>query len=58
MQSLTDDQQHVLALRFGQDMPIQAVAQALGKTEGSIKQLQARAIAALARRMQTGTADQ
>jgi RNA polymerase sigma-70 factor, ECF subfamily len=50
--TLTTDQQHVLALRFGQDMPIQDVAHMLGKTEGSIKQLQARAIAALARRMQ------
>lgn len=54
MKALTEDQQHVLALRFGQDMPIQDVARTLGKTEGSIKQLQARAIAALARRMHTG----
>lgn len=41
----------MLALRFGAAQPIQAVADALGKTEGAIKQLQARAVAALARQM-------
>ena len=51
MTELTDEQQHVLALRFGYDMPIQEVAKTLGKTEGSIKQLQARAIAALSRKL-------
>ncbi len=51
MGRLTDEQQHVLALRFGAAQPIQAVADALGKTEGAIKQLQARAVAALARQM-------
>jgi len=48
---LTEEQQHVLGLRFGYNMPIQEVARALGKTEGAIKQLQARALAALARTM-------
>ena len=48
---LTEEQQNVLALRFGYDMPIQEVARTLGKTEGAVKQLQARAIAALARRL-------
>lgn len=51
MAELTDEQQHVLALRFGYDMPIQEVARTLGKTEGAIKQLQARAVAALARKL-------
>ena len=51
MRQLTEEQQHVLSLRFGYEMPIQEVARALGKSEGAIKQLQARAIAALARRM-------
>lgn len=55
--SLTDEQQHVLALRFGHELPIQEVARTLGKTEGAIKQLQARAIAALARRMSPGMVD-
>jgi len=48
---LTEDQQNVIALRFGFDMPIQEVAQTMGKSEGSIKMLQARAIAALSRKM-------
>lgn len=52
--TLTDEQQHVIALRFGHELPIQEVARTLGKTEGSIKQLQARAIAALARKMAPG----
>nr|WP_238530520.1 sigma factor-like helix-turn-helix DNA-binding protein [Oscillochloris trichoides] len=52
--SLTSEQQHVLALRYGQEMPIQEVARTLGKTEGAIKQLQARAIAALTRKLTSG----
>jgi RNA polymerase sigma-70 factor (ECF subfamily) len=54
MSDLTDEQQNVLALRFGHEMPIQEVARTLGKTEGAIKQLQARAIAALARKLSPG----
>ncbi len=50
MQELTEEQRHVLGLRFGADLPIQEVARTLGKTEGAIKQLQARAVAALARK--------
>jgi len=48
---LTEEQQNVIALRFGYDMPIQDVARTMGKSEGAVKQLQARAIAALARKM-------
>jgi RNA polymerase sigma-70 factor (ECF subfamily) len=51
MATLTEEQQHVIALRFGQNIPLQQVAQMMGKTEGAVKQLQARAIAALARKM-------
>ena len=51
MQDLTEEQRHVLSLRFGADMPIQDVARTLGKSEGAIKQLQARAVAALARKL-------
>jgi RNA polymerase sigma-70 factor (ECF subfamily) len=51
IQTLTEEQQHVIALRFGQGMPIEQVARTLGKTEGAVKQLQARAVAALARRL-------
>lgn len=46
---LTEDQQQVLALRFGYEMPIKEVAELIDKSEGSVKMLQARAIAALAR---------
>nr|WP_255604078.1 sigma-70 family RNA polymerase sigma factor [Oscillochloris sp. ZM17-4] len=52
--TLTGEQQHVLAMRYGQGLPIQEVARALGKSEGAIKQLQARAIAALTRKMAPG----
>ncbi len=50
---LTDDQQDVLALRFGFGMPIKEVAETMNKTEGSVKMLQARAIMALSRRLET-----
>jgi RNA polymerase sigma-70 factor (ECF subfamily) len=51
IQALTEEQQHVIALRFGEGLSIERVARMLGKTEGAIKQLQARAVAALARQM-------
>ena len=54
---LTDEQQHVIALRFGHEMPIQEVARTLGKSEGAIKQLQARAVAALARMIVPGAGE-
>ena len=46
---LTEDQQRVLALRYGYEMSIREVADTLGKTEGSVKQLRARAITALSK---------
>jgi RNA polymerase sigma-70 factor (ECF subfamily) len=51
IQDLSEEQRHVLSLRFGSDMPIQEVARTLGKSEGAVKQLQARAVAALARKL-------
>ena len=57
MQDLTEEQRHVLSLRFGSDLPIQEVARALGKSEGAVKQLQARAVAALARRLSPKVVD-
>lgn len=48
---LTQDQQEVISLRFGFEMPIKDVAKTMGKSEGAVKQLQARAIAALSRLM-------
>jgi RNA polymerase sigma-70 factor (ECF subfamily) len=47
MERLTEDQRDVLALRFGFDMPIREVAETLGKSEGSVKMLQARALTTL-----------
>lgn len=56
---LTTEQQHVLALRFGDGRSIKEVAKMLNKSEGSIKMLQARAIASLSDRLQSarGTAN-
>lgn len=54
MAYLTEEQQHVIALRFGHELPIGEVARVTGKTEGAVKQLQARAIAALARTLMPG----
>lgn len=51
---LTDDQQHVLALRFGYGLPIREVAEIISKSEGAVKMLQVRAIAALAQEMEPG----
>lgn len=54
MTTLTEEQQDVLALRFGYEMPIREVAETMGKSEGAIKQLQARAVSALSRRLSRG----
>ena len=51
---LTEEQQEIIALRFGYEMSIRDVAETTGKSEGAVKMLQARAIAALSRRMQPG----
>lgn len=51
LHELTDDQRTVIELRFGYEKPIKEIAETLGKSEGAIKQLQARGVAALARNM-------
>lgn len=56
MQALTEEQQQVLALRYGAGLPILEAAEAMGRTAGAVKQLQARAVAALARQMTQRTA--
>jgi RNA polymerase sigma-70 factor (ECF subfamily) len=48
---LTDEQQQVVQLRYGFEMSICDVAAEMGKSEGAVKQLQARAVASLARKM-------
>jgi len=51
MRELPEGQQKVLALRFGYGMRHKEVADTLSQSEGSVKMLQARAIAALARKL-------
>jgi RNA polymerase sigma-70 factor (ECF subfamily) len=50
--TLTEEQRQVIAMRFGYEMPVEAVAQTLGKSAGAVKMLQARAISALTRILQ------
>jgi RNA polymerase sigma-70 factor (ECF subfamily) len=57
MAELTEEQQNVIALRFGHEMSIREVARTMDKSEGAVKQLQARAIAALARKLSPGMVD-
>lgn len=58
LSELTQEQQTVIGLRFGSDLPIRDVAEIMGKTEGAVKQLQARAIAMLTRRLAGGGSEQ
>jgi RNA polymerase sigma-70 factor (ECF subfamily) len=51
LEQLTDDQQKVISLRFGYGMSIKDAAIDMGKSEAAVKQLQARAVAALTRLM-------
>lgn len=51
LRKLNAEQQHVLALRFGYGMAIAEVAALLGKSEGAVKMLQARAVARLSEDM-------
>jgi RNA polymerase sigma-70 factor (ECF subfamily) len=48
---LTEEQQHVVALRFGQGLSLAETADLLDKSVGSVKALQHRALASLARFM-------
>jgi RNA polymerase sigma-70 factor (ECF subfamily) len=50
---LPDEQRRVIQLRFGEERPIREIAVALGKSEGAVKQLQLRALAALRKRIGT-----
>jgi RNA polymerase sigma-70 factor (ECF subfamily) len=51
MGELTEEQQHVLALRFGHGLSVRDVADTVNKSEAAVKMLQARAIASLTRRL-------
>ncbi len=54
---LTEEQQHVIALRFGQGLSLAETAESLDKTVGAVKGLQHRALASLARFMPKGVED-
>ena len=47
VESLPEDQRRVVRMRFAQEKSIREIAAAMGKTEGSVKQLQFRGLAAL-----------
>lgn len=55
---LTDEQQHVIALRFGEGFSLEETAGVLGKKVNAVKALQFRAMAALQRSMQEERSDQ
>jgi RNA polymerase sigma-70 factor (ECF subfamily) len=52
LQQLTEDQQHVLALRFGDEISLEETARAMGKSVGAVKVLQFRALASLKREVE------
>jgi RNA polymerase sigma-70 factor (ECF subfamily) len=54
--SLPDDQRAVVALRVTADLPLEQVAQILGKRVGAVKSLQHRALASLRRRFKEAPA--
>ncbi|MGH9735623.1 MAG: RNA polymerase sigma factor [Candidatus Acidiferrales bacterium] len=51
--TLPADQRRVIELRFAEEKPIREIARELGRSEGSIKQLQFRAIQSLREKMRT-----
>jgi RNA polymerase sigma-70 factor (ECF subfamily) len=52
VETLPAEQKHVVVLRFVEQKSIKEVAQAVGKTEGAVKQLQFRALSSLRERME------
>jgi RNA polymerase sigma-70 factor (ECF subfamily) len=57
MRHLTEEQQQVIILKFVEDLPNAQVAEIMGKTEGAIKALQHRGLAAMRRVMDDGEFD-
>ncbi len=53
---LPQDQRRVIAMRFAEEKSIREIAQAMGRTEGAIKQLQFRALQNLRSRMEGANA--
>lgn len=56
LRRLTADQQHVLALRFSQELSLEETARLMGKSVGAVKVLQFRAIASLRRLLDEASA--
>jgi RNA polymerase sigma-70 factor (ECF subfamily) len=54
VEQLPEDQRRVIELRFGEGRSIVEAAEAMGKTDGAIKQLQRRALENLRTRMESG----
>lgn len=52
LRELTDEQQHVLALRFGEGRSVAEAAALMEKSVTAVKQLQFRAVAALRRKLE------
>jgi RNA polymerase sigma-70 factor (ECF subfamily) len=53
---LPQDQRRVIGMRFAEEKSIREIAQALGRTEGAVKQLQFRALQNLRSRMEGANA--
>ena len=51
VRDLPDDQRRVIQMRFAEEKGIREIAEAMGRTEGAVKQLQYRAIQSLRERM-------
>ena len=51
VRDLSDDQRRVIQMRFAEEKGIREIAEAMGRTEGAVKQLQYRAIQSLRERM-------
>ena len=47
VEQLPEDQRRVIAMRFAEEKSIREIAEALGRTEGAVKQLQFRALTSL-----------
>ena len=48
--ALAEDQRRVLVMRFAEEKSIRDIAQALGRSEGAVKQLQFRALESIRKR--------
>jgi RNA polymerase sigma-70 factor (ECF subfamily) len=55
--SLTDAQRTAVALRYGRDMPITAIAEQMGRSEGAVKLLLNRALTAVRDQIKTAAGD-